>query len=720
MGWRSTGGAFRAGNYNGPLTSDEGGFASGFAKTFTAGISRASDIIAGEMQAQRDQKREEDLIRLRETLAAQRDAATASRNTEKKNAETLAATRALADSLGMGGDPSFMAYAASAIQAADGDVSQARKAIQDDVTSGLVVLNPSSSADPGPSVATAPPAEVPQAPVPALTPDPASMDDLEATEISPQPAAFNPANTGISAEPAVFRPEQDAADVTLAQATVEEPTAPAEDTLGVPTPPAAAPRFRLDFDAPLRTEVAAMSSEDLIANIRVELDAGSPNTRRLELMQSALGAKREEQFMTLTDDQLMSYAASSDQGARTLASRVLESRLDIREQIAEDPENILKGLETTSQTAGRRLEVANDPDIPQGQKDAILKILDGHMESLFEIDSRKRNTEAAADRPFDLYAPLNADGMVAGGGGSLLRLRMNEDGQLVDQAGRPAEGNWMPLLGDDIEGQVKFNNSRIDEIVQPMASTANVVRDLVDLRDIIIETPAVTNRFATTAEGLRSIVNQGLTLISSLTEPDREYTLVEMEELIAGQNIGRAQQEMAILQLRAAYGLAAIEGSSGQALSDNELKKNLDSLIQQGDPRNSINSINRNIQRAMERSETDRSTRAGAMVTFGAGGAAMFSDAIWQTPMSDFVPQQIGEGRMASYQAAMAGEIPEMSVRTTELPIPQDNAANKPTVQRPNQQAIDMLKSNPSDEMVQFFEEIFGQGSAAQYIDGGN
>jgi hypothetical protein len=38
MGWRSTGAAFRAGNYNGPLTSDEGGFASGFAKTFTAGI----------------------------------------------------------------------------------------------------------------------------------------------------------------------------------------------------------------------------------------------------------------------------------------------------------------------------------------------------------------------------------------------------------------------------------------------------------------------------------------------------------------------------------------------------------------------------------------------------------------------------------------------------------------------------------------------------------
>jgi hypothetical protein len=528
------------------------------------------------------------------------------------------------------------------------------------------------------------------------------MDDLEGTEISPTPA--------------VFRPDEDTAEVTPVQATVETP---AEDNLGVPSPPPPQTGFRLDLDAPLRTEVAAMSAEDLIANIRVEQDAGSPNARRLELMQSALGAKREEQFMTLPNDQLMSYAASSDEGARTLANRVLESRLDIQERISEDPENILKDLETTGQTASRRLSVANDPDIPQGQKDALLQILDGHMEFLFGIDKRRSDNDAAADRPFDLYAPLNSDGMVAGGGASLLRLRMNEDGQLEDQAGRPAEGNWMPILGDDIEATVKFNNSRIDEIVQPMATTANVVRDLVDLRDIIIETPAVTNRFATTAEGLRSLVNQGLTAIASMTEPDRKYTLVEMEQLIAGQNLGRAGQEMAILQLRAAYGLAAMEGSSGQALSDRELQANLNSIIQQGDPRNSINSINLNIQRVMERAETDRSTRANAMVTFGAGGAAMFSDAIWQKPMSDFVPQQLGEGRLTSFQSALQGEVPDMAVRTTDLPIGGSEVTAEPTTPRPKQEAIDMLEANPTPEMIQFFEEIFGPGSAAQYTGGG-
>jgi hypothetical protein len=655
MGWRSTGAAFRAGNYSGPLTSDEGGFAAGFAKTFTAGISKAADIITEDMKADREQEREQDLIRLRETLAAQRAAATASRTRETEDTETLTAARSLAESLGMADDASFVTYAASVISANDGDVSQARTAIQRDVNSGLVVLNPATSTDPG---GTVPPASSPDVSVPEVTPpsanpvpDPASMDDLEATELTPTPA--------------VFRPDEDQAEVTPVQATTEPP---AEDNLGVSTAPPAQSRFRLDFDAPLRTEVASMSTDDLLANIRIERGAGSPNTRRLELMQSALLAKREEQFMTLTDDQLMSYAASEDQEARTLAGRVLESRMNIREQIAEDPENLIAGLETPSQVASRRLSVAQDPDIPQGQKDALLQILDGHMEFLLNLEDRRTNAEAAAERPFDFYAPLDGNGRVSSGGADMRRLRMNSDGQLEDQSGRVVEGNWMPIIGEDIEGTVKFNNTRIDEIVEPMISASTTVRDLVDLRDIISASPSVTNRFATTVEGIRGLVNEGLTVINSITSEGREYTLSELEQVILGQNLSRAAQEVAMLQLRIAYGLAAMDGSSGQALSDRELQANLNSIFQQGDPRNAVNTINRNIQRVMETSETRRSTRVGSMVTFGQGGAAMFSDAIWQTPMSDFVPQQLGEGRMASFEAALAGEIPEFNVQTQGLP----------------------------------------------------
>jgi hypothetical protein len=604
------------------------------------------------------QEREKDLIRLRETLAAQRAAATTARDTEKKDAQRLADARALAESLGMGGDTAFVSYAASAIDAADGDVSQARKSIQNDVNTGLVILNPATPADPGPSATNTPPVpsvEVPDATAPAPTPDPASMDDLLATE---------PTVT-----PAVFRPDEDQVEVTPVQATVETPVeTPVEDNLGVPTPPPASPRFRLDFDAPLRTEVAAMSVDDLVANIRVESGAASPNARRLELMQSALMAKREEQFMTMTDDQLMSYAASDDQKARTLAGRVLDARMNIREQIAEDPETLIAGLETPSQVASRRLSVAQDPDLPQGQKDALLQILDGHMEFLLNLEARRKDAEAAAERPFDFYAPLDENGRVGSGGADMRRLRMNSDGQLEDQSGRVVEGNWMPIIGDDIEGTVKFNNARIDEIVEPMISASTTVRDLVDLRDIISASPSVTNRFATTVENVRGLVNEGLTVINSITSEDREYTLSELEQVILGQNLSRAAQEVAMLQLRIAYGLAAMDGSSGQALSDRELQANLNSIFQQGDPRNAINTINRNIQRVMETSETRRSTRVGSMVTFGQGGDAMFAGAIWQTPMSDFVPQQLGEGRMASFQAAMAGEIPEMNVTTTALP----------------------------------------------------
>jgi hypothetical protein len=181
MGWRSTGGAFRAGNYNGPLTSDEGGFASGFAKTFTAGISRASDIIAGEMQAQRDQKREEDLIRLRETLAAQRDAATASRASDKESAKLLKEAQAFATTYGVP-----IEEAATILQANDGNSRLAGQAIEQERATGLRV-NPDSiipdnvTPNVPPAATPAVPTAIPEAVTPAA--EVSSTDDLEQTEV---------------------------------------------------------------------------------------------------------------------------------------------------------------------------------------------------------------------------------------------------------------------------------------------------------------------------------------------------------------------------------------------------------------------------------------------------------------------------------------------------------------------------------------------------------
>ena len=187
MGWRSTGAAFRAGNYSGPLTSDEGGFASGFAKTFTAGISKASDIIAGEMQAERDQEREKDLIRLRETLAAQRAAATAARKTEKEDSEALAWALDTVKGYGLAASPENITRL-TGLFGSEGGAVQAGNALDDMIVSGALTLAPTDTATTAPEVpapatlgATVLSQNTTELPSVSTQP-PAPLDDLEATD----------------------------------------------------------------------------------------------------------------------------------------------------------------------------------------------------------------------------------------------------------------------------------------------------------------------------------------------------------------------------------------------------------------------------------------------------------------------------------------------------------------------------------------------------------
>lgn len=202
MGWRSTGAAFRAGNYSGPLTSDEGGFASGFAKTFTAGISKASDIIAGEMQAEREQKREEDLIRLRETLAAQRAAATSARKTEAADSKAIAWAVGAVQSMNLDNSPEVVSQL-SALYVAEGGEVQAGNALRKLVEEGSINLAPRTG-----QTATPPnPAAAPEATVelsdttmssrseerPVYVFNQTEPDNLEATEPATAVTAAAPA-----------------------------------------------------------------------------------------------------------------------------------------------------------------------------------------------------------------------------------------------------------------------------------------------------------------------------------------------------------------------------------------------------------------------------------------------------------------------------------------------------------------------------------------------
>jgi hypothetical protein len=191
MGWRSTGAAFRAGNYSGPLTSDEGGFAAGFAKTFTAGISKAADIIAQDKQAEREFEREKDLIRLRETLAAQRAAATASRTREKEDGEALAWALATVNSYGLANTPDNVSRLAG-IYTSEGSGVQAGNAVDALIVSGALTLAPTDTATtaaPAPAELNTTVSSQNTTELPSVFNTSPTLDDLEATETSvPGPA----------------------------------------------------------------------------------------------------------------------------------------------------------------------------------------------------------------------------------------------------------------------------------------------------------------------------------------------------------------------------------------------------------------------------------------------------------------------------------------------------------------------------------------------------
>ena len=80
------------------------------------------------------------------------------------------------------------------------------------------------------------------------------------------------------------------------------------------------------------------------------------------------------------------------------------------------------------------------------------------------------------------------------------------------------------LPEDDMSAFIKFNNDNVEEITVQMASDANLARDIIDLRDIIIRNPLTTNRFAIAASDVASYLQQGVTAVTSMMDSNQTYT----------------------------------------------------------------------------------------------------------------------------------------------------------------------------------------------------
>ncbi len=333
-------------------------------------------------------------------------------------------------------------------------------------------------------------------------------------------------------------------------------------------------------------------------------------------------------------------------------------------QAAADISEYLKGLTSINAIIGKKaaLQLDPNPKLTDAEKTRISTELDNAMTEMLEQEEKK----AALSKEPSLFALVNKDGAIVAGqrirGIRVEKGIKREDGVVV-------EGNYAYLPEDDMSTFIKFNNDTVEEITAQMASDANLARDIIDLREIIIRNPLTTNRFALTAGNVANYLQQGVTAVTNLMDSNETYTEQEAIALLErADNLTPERKVAEMLKLRVAYGLARLQGSSGMSLSDKELKAQLDSVLAMGKPERALALLNKQLQSLVSSSETTKSTRVNGF--FGeAGTKETFGNAVWAKPMDEYIKEQLGEDRLQSYQDALDG-------KTDYTTTPKDSVAD--------------------------------------------
>lgn len=672
MGWRSTGASFKAGTYDGPLNKPTGGFAEGFASTFVPGINAAVSTYAqrkrDEREAERQDardilafEREKELIMLRETLATNRAAATKSSSADKDSTALIREAQAIAGEFDI-----TLEEAASYLISNDGDGSQTRTSLEK-MIEGNIPLSRGSVAAPvapvAPSAAPSPAAPVYDLGTPVTDDEvsslnlPSGTDDLEQTE--PYQIATRGDTMSDIPQPLVTKtPTGDPVRTADASGFVLPQTGTALSFSGVVAEPAAATAEVTKSPADLRREaiqrngVAQMSTDEIQSRLATE-PAGSYRT----ILESSYRGRIADDFAGKDEAELAALARNStDPILAEVAQGVLDSRNAYR---FENTSRLLTGLDTVGKTMEQRLIIQNDSylnDDPERRAE-LIALLDEHANALREEETRRI---ASQKQEPQLYGVTDENGIIQ----STVRLTPSGDGY-IDDRGQTVQGdNFAWLNSDDLEGYQRMNNQPKQDLISQMTAVANATRDLTDLAGIIEGNPEITNRFNIAANDLVSVFGQAEDFIADLgmTDGERIGLAEAVRRLDVVQGLGADQKRVRILALQAAYGIAALNGSSGQALSDKELQANLDNIYSTGRPEDVLAGVYLNIRRLSEVAETNRKTQVASFFSLGRA-ADTYATAVWNTPISEFIVENLNgdANRITTYENALQGNVPQLT-----------------------------------------------------------
>jgi hypothetical protein len=302
------------------------------------------------------------------------------------------------------------------------------------------------------------------------------------------------------------------------------------------------------------------------------------------------------------------------------------------------------------------------------------------------------------------------------------------DGQLVKVQG----GKYFDLAGTEISAEdiskgrvldpstyetfVRNFNGQASKIAEDVTVGANALTSLSNYRKLVIESPQGLNPFLSVGGKVLGAVNSANSAVQGLVSGEYTYQTFENEILNNLRDLSQEDRLIAQAQLRAAYAMASFAGSSGQALSDKELKQNLESLGQGvSDPKKIVGLINASMKSVVEATEQKRSIGLDGFIAKTELRETMSTTAIG-TPFSDYIQKpglfsadnmlQITEGLEGKldYPYGSSGKqpapttIPEMTFEQFT-----DDLKTKPDMTDPDNSNKTMFDRFTEDQLRKYF-----------------
>ncbi|MFZ9078529.1 MAG: hypothetical protein ACO23H_08345, partial [Alphaproteobacteria bacterium] len=324
-------------------------------------------------------------------------------------------------------------------------------------------------------------------------------------------------------------------------------------------------------------------------------------------------------------------------------------RFEIDAKPASDGKKVneyLKDLNSVNEIVGRQTMVRNDTKLTETERTTIQAELTRTMNEMIA----QKEQEAERKQGLLMYMPIDEQGRAIP---SRAVMGKRVQGGIKTEDGSVVQGNYKFVAQDFVSDFVKFNNDTVEELSDYQASAANLARDLLDLKGIVLENPAVTNRFAVAATDITSFLREGASAFNAWMSPEKSYSYEQALTALEAANLTPERKEAETLKLRIAYGLARLEGSSGMSLSDKELSAQLESVLASGDPEKALSLIDAQLRGLLERSETIRSTKVDNFLGVGMGSDDTFPNAKWNMPMQDYVRGELGEDRIEELERSL-------------------------------------------------------------------